>query len=77
MEAIIPPRVPDTLRGEDVRRTGKMVNCQKQRIKSLYDNKIVVELGTRKQTAQPYLQPAAYNHGAEYKSIIEDSLKNA
>ena len=36
-----------------------------------------VELGTRKSKAQPYLRPAAENHSAEYKSIMEHELKNA
>lgn len=36
-----------------------------------------VELGTRKQKAQPYLRPAAENHSAEYKSIILNELKSS
>lgn len=34
-----------------------------------------VELGTLKTKAQPYLRPAAENHAAEYKEIIEKYLK--
>lgn len=30
-----------------------------------------VELGTQYQDAQPYLQPAVYNHQGEYKDIAE------
>jgi len=33
-----------------------------------------VELGTRRQRAQPYLKPAAENHGPEYKAIWESEL---
>ena len=33
-----------------------------------------VELGTRRQRAQPYLRPAAENHGPEYKAIWEGEL---
>lgn len=33
-----------------------------------------VELGTRRQRAQPYLKPAAENHGLEYKTIWENEL---
>lgn len=63
--------------GYNVRRTGKMENCQKYRIKSLYDNKFDQELGTRKMKAHPYLKPAIFNHTEEYKQILEDSLRNA
>ena len=35
-----------------------------------------VEYGTSKQRAQPYLRPAAQNHGAEYREILKDALKN-
>lgn len=35
-----------------------------------------VELGTVKMRARPYLKPAATEHTAEYKALIEDSLKN-
>lgn len=34
-----------------------------------------VELGTRKQKAQPYLKPAAADHTEEYKSIMKTALK--
>lgn len=34
-----------------------------------------VELGTRKQKAQPFLRPAATNHTAEYKGIMQSALK--
>ena len=33
-----------------------------------------VELGTRRAKAQPYLRPAAENHGAEYKRVIETEM---
>ena len=36
-----------------------------------------VELGTQKQKAQPFLRPAAENHRAEYKAIIQNCMKNA
>ena len=36
-----------------------------------------VELGTVKQTPQPYLRPAAENHSAEYKNIIQSVMNNA
>lgn len=35
-----------------------------------------VELGTYKQAAQPYLKPAAADHGKTYQNIMEDELKN-
>ena len=34
-----------------------------------------VELGTSKQKAKPYLKPAAEDHGAQYRKIIEDELR--
>ena len=34
-----------------------------------------VELGTRKQKAQPFLRPAAEDHASEYGEIIESELK--
>lgn len=34
-----------------------------------------VEMGTSKQRAQPYLEPAIANHIEEYKSIVERELK--
>lgn len=34
-----------------------------------------VELGTSKQKAQPFLTPAAQNHGSEYREILEAELK--
>lgn len=36
-----------------------------------------VELGTSRQTAQPFLKPAASEHSAEYKRIMEAALKSA
>lgn len=36
-----------------------------------------VELGTRKQAAQPFLRPAATGHTGTYRKIWEDELKNA
>lgn len=33
-----------------------------------------VELGTVKMKARPFLRPAAENHGAEYKAVIEREL---
>lgn len=35
-----------------------------------------VELGTRKQTAQPYLGPAASQHGSEYRAILKANMEN-
>ena len=35
-----------------------------------------VENGTSKMKARPFLKPAATEHGAEYKKLMEDSLKN-
>ena len=34
-----------------------------------------VELGTRKQKAQPYLRPAAENHSDEYRNILKAELQ--
>ena len=34
-----------------------------------------VELGTRKQNAQPYLRPAAEDHGEEYRRILKNELQ--
>ena len=34
-----------------------------------------VELGTRKMRARPYLRPAAENHSAEYRKVVEMELK--
>jgi HK97 gp10 family phage protein len=36
-----------------------------------------VELGTSKMSAQPFLRPAATEHTAEYKKLMEDSMENA
>ena len=36
-----------------------------------------VEFGTIKMDAQPYLRPAAQNHGSEYRAILENALRNA
>lgn len=36
-----------------------------------------VELGTHRQAAKPYLRPAAENHTAEYKRIIEVVMSEA
>ena len=33
-----------------------------------------VELGTKRQKAQPYLRPAAENHAAEYTNILQSEL---
>lgn len=35
-----------------------------------------VELGTVKQDAQPFLKPAATDHGQTYRSIMEEELRN-
>lgn len=35
-----------------------------------------VEFGTSRQKAQPYLKPAAEDHGDEYRSIVENALKS-
>ena len=34
-----------------------------------------VELGTRRQKAQPYLKPAVSDHTKQYKRIIEKAMK--
>lgn len=34
-----------------------------------------VELGTSRQKAQPFLTPAAQNHGSEYREMLEAELK--
>lgn len=34
-----------------------------------------VEMGTRRQKAQPYLKPAAENHTSEYLSIVRNELQ--
>lgn len=36
-----------------------------------------VELGTSKQTAQPYLRPAAQDHAAQYRSALRSAMENA
>lgn len=36
-----------------------------------------VELGTHKQAARPFLRPAAENHAAEYKQVLENEMKHA
>lgn len=36
-----------------------------------------VELGTRNHAAQPFLRPAAEEHGAEYRRILEGELRGA
>lgn len=36
-----------------------------------------VELGTSRMGPRPYLAPAAEEHGAEYKAIMEAAMKNA
>ncbi len=35
-----------------------------------------VECGTSKMAPRPYLRPAAENHSAEYKSLVESALKS-
>ena len=35
-----------------------------------------VEMGTSRSKAQPYLQPAVYNHTDEYSEMVEHFLKN-
>ena len=35
-----------------------------------------VELGTSKQSAQPYLRPAAQDHASEFKYIVETIMKS-
>lgn len=34
------------------------------------------ELGTSRMRAQPFLRPAAEGHTSEYKSIVENAMKN-
>lgn len=36
-----------------------------------------VELGTRKQKAQPYLRPAAENHASQYRRVLKSNLESA
>ena len=36
-----------------------------------------VENGTSRQKARPFLKPAATEHNSEYKSLMENSMKNA
>lgn len=36
-----------------------------------------VELGTRKQKAQPYLRPAAENHASQYRGVLRSNLESA
>ena len=36
-----------------------------------------VELGTRTQTAQPYLVPTMNRHGSEYREYLKKALENA
>ena len=36
-----------------------------------------VELGTSKQKAQPYLRPAATEHGNQYRQVFKDALGGA
>lgn len=35
-----------------------------------------VEKGTSRQEKQPFLEPAAKNHGGQYRAIIENELRN-
>lgn len=35
-----------------------------------------VEKGTSRQEKQPFLEPAAKNHGSQYRAIIENELRN-
>lgn len=35
-----------------------------------------VEMGTSRHKEQPYLRPAAQNHGSQYRAIIENELRN-
>lgn len=35
-----------------------------------------VELGTRKQKAQPFLRPAAQDHSSQYRKVIQSALQN-
>ena len=35
-----------------------------------------VEMGTSRQEKQPFLEPAAKNHGSQYRAIIENELRN-
>ena len=36
-----------------------------------------VELGTSKQKAQPFLRPAATEHGNQYRQVLKDALGSA
>ena len=35
-----------------------------------------VELGTRRQQAQPYLRPAATDHADQYRSVLQQHMEN-
>ena len=35
-----------------------------------------VELGTRRQAAQPYLRPAATNHASQYRQVLKSHMEN-
>lgn len=35
-----------------------------------------VEMGTKRQKAQPYLRPAAANHESTYRAILKNNLEN-
>lgn len=63
-------------KGDNVRRTYKIANCKKYRIKSLYDNKIDVELGTSKSKKGPqaFISPAISGHMKTYEQIINKEL---
>ena len=41
------------------------------------DYAVYVELGTSKMAERAFIRPAAQNYSAEYKQLMEDSLKNA
>lgn len=53
------------------------VNEKSAYIGSNVEYAAIVELGSSKQRAQPYLTPAATQHSDEYKALAEQALKNA
>lgn len=53
----------------------RMVSDDTVAIQTNVEYAIYQELGTSKQRGTPFLKPAGQNHVAEYKKIIEQTLK--
>ena len=53
----------------------EQINDHTEQIGTNVDYAPFVELGTRRQKAQPYLRPAVENHRAEYEAIIRAELR--